>query len=178
MLCLTDTSLCIYTMITHLQAHSSSYFIQNFRILAETNNQVISPADCWLIIPWPMSALAISSSHPTSLKVSATLYCNSDKASNYIAGEDILILLPSPPIQSLPLPQVQPPKRWRFQTPAAGTGWIHHHRRSLFGQVPQTGTTAVTRGPLETNHLQLPWFALDLYSGGFRLQNWLGYRLQ
>jgi hypothetical protein len=36
----------------------------------------------------------------------------------------------------------------------------------------------VTWGPLETNHLQLPWFALDLYSGGFWLENWLGYRLQ
>jgi len=35
------------TIIAHLQAHSSSYFIQNFRILAETNNQVVSPANCW-----------------------------------------------------------------------------------------------------------------------------------
>jgi hypothetical protein len=33
---------------------------------------------------------------PASFKVLATIYCDIDKASNYIAGEDILILLPSP----------------------------------------------------------------------------------
>jgi len=48
---------------------------------------------------------------PASFKVLATIDCDTDKVRNYIAGEDILILLSSPQIQALPLPQVQPPHR-------------------------------------------------------------------
>jgi hypothetical protein len=87
-----------------------------------------------------------------------------------------LIFLPLPQILALPVTQVQAPHRWQSGTRAPGTGWIHHHRRSLSGKVASTGTTAVRWGPLETDQVQSPWFALDLYSGGSQLEIWLGYR--